>query len=309
MRDDPGSWSPPDQADVQLIDIQSVGDVSVGTVRRHRHGPVTPEPGVSVREGDPDQDQIQRVGGRRRFRPEIALLVAGTLFVAGAVLKPWPAGRAVPSQSPNVAATPAPLVAVATPIGYPDVPSHGWGGVDWSVLLGTDPHSSWGFATVAMPTFVAVAGDTTVPSPTTTWVAADSPSSPAVVHVARDRSVFALAVTWPSSLMVSSVTFVFLGGPEYESYAPPPGFPPFTQVSPLPAEQVASPSASPSVAPTAGAAIRSGEFWIPPSEASFAAASHSVPFAWRYLPWPWPNGTYRVTLTAQTGTTELLLRV
>ena len=87
--------------------------------------------------------------------------------------------------------------------------------------------------------------------------------------VEGQTNVYAIAVTWPSDLVVSRVTIVYLGGPEHPVYLPPPAFLPDSQVTPLPAVAVASPSAAPTIDSTA---IRSGEFLIAPTDASSATA-------------------------------------
>lgn len=61
------------------------------------------------------------------------------------------------------------------------------------------------------------------------------------------------------------------------------------------------PDMIPPTKPTGNSAInviRSGTYWIPPSEASSQPTTASLQSAWRTLPWPWPNGVYRVTVTA-----------
>jgi hypothetical protein len=154
-------------------------------------------------------------------------------------------------------------------------------------------------------------------SPIRHWVAADPLTSSTTVPVVGGQDAYAIAVTWPHDLRVSAVTFQFVSGLDFEPYSPPLGFPPYKQVSPLPANQVASQPVGIGASPAAtssqqagNTAILSGQFWIPPSEASGDALSSStVPAAWQSLPWPWPNGTYRVTVTFQTGSTTLVLRL
>src|SRR5450759_4020016 len=36
-----------------------------------------------------DEEMVQRVGGRRRVRPELVLTIAGSVFIVAALLKPW----------------------------------------------------------------------------------------------------------------------------------------------------------------------------------------------------------------------------
>jgi hypothetical protein len=99
--------------------------------------------------GSPDGTETQRLGGRRRFRPEVMLVLAGSVFLVAALLKPW--SSAFPERGPVATATgqptsgptelasvtPAGPVAEAgtpaptawqSPVGWPDVPQwdYGW---------------------------------------------------------------------------------------------------------------------------------------------------------------------------------------
>jgi hypothetical protein len=284
-----------------------------------------------------DEEMVQRVGGRRRIRPEFVLAIAGSVFVVVALLKPWP--NPLPAGQPSPIAAASPMVAVAVApspgdnndttnvaliqFGVPDNLIQRWSAVDWSELRTADLHSSWGIAAATMPSvgvgpaiIEGPAGRGTI-LPMTSWVAAGSPPSNATMPVVGGQNVYAIAVTWPDNLKVTGVTFQFTGSSDREPYLPPPGFPPFTQVSPLPAERVASPAAATqtdrpaaSPAPASHQAIRSGQFWIPPAEVSGNALSNSViPTAWKSLPWPWPAGTYRVTITSQTEPVTIVLRL
>lgn len=284
-----------------------------------------------------DEEMVQRVGGRRRVRPELVLTIAGSVFVVAALLKPWQ--NPLPASQPSPIAAVSPTVAVivapspdhntdtsnvaVVKFGIPDNLVQRWSAVDWRELRTTDPHSSWGFAAATMPSvgegpaiIAGPAGPGTI-LPMTSWVAAGSPPSNATLPVVVGQNVYAIAVTWPDNLKVTGVTFQFTGGSGREPYLPPPGFPPFTQVSPLPAERVASPAAATetdrpaaSSVPASHQAIRSGQFWIPPAEESGNALSSSViPTAWKSLPWPWPAGTYRVTITSQTEPVTIVLQL
>jgi hypothetical protein len=319
--------APPDESAGLVLDVEPV---TSEMVRPSKRGHGETRPWSEARNGRLSEgDAIQRVGGRRRIRPEVVLLVAGAIFLVGVLLKPWPNPTARP-RSPIAAASSAPahiqppvLPGETTPpdaaVGVPGELAQLWSTVDWSILSSTDPHSDWGFAAVNLPSQADNSTGSDAMSPATAWVATDSPPQKVMVPVGHGRSVFALAVTWPADINVSSVTFVYLGGPEHPPYLPPAGFPPFTQVSPLPAERVASPQASAAATPTGPPAarstlaarrtVRSGEFWIPPSEASSSPPSTSVRAAWRSFPWPWPNGTYRVTVTSLSGTTTISLHL
>ncbi|MGD0862483.1 MAG: hypothetical protein ABSA21_06935 [Candidatus Limnocylindrales bacterium] len=68
---------------------------------------------------------MERVGGRRRVRGEIVLLVAGLVFLVAAVVKPWasppgaspaPSGSALAVVQPS-ASGPAPGLTTAPPSG------------------------------------------------------------------------------------------------------------------------------------------------------------------------------------------------
>ncbi len=315
----------------------------------------------SLRRHDPDDPAPQPVGGRRRFRPEVVLVLAGSVFLVAALLKPWssvtpahmpvatPAGGStelatvVPARSVGPVGpvaqveTPA-ATAWQSPIGWPDVPQwdYGWpvasasqppGGseaaadprwtaVDWTVLGSLDPHDGWGYGTAIMPDLAQLPSSATPPSPVTTWVPAGPPRY-TTINVVHGSQIFGLAVTWPHSVEVRSVTVGYIGGPQHPANMPPAGFPAYAQVSPLPAAQVASSAgadtgaiaASSPTQQAVGAAgtLGSGQFWIAPSAVSSGTASASIPSAWRSQPWPWPDGIYTVTITSTAGVTNYLL--
>jgi hypothetical protein len=260
-------------------------------VRRGRRP--APDPGedaVAVSHRiNPDGTEPQQVGGRRRFRPEFVLMLAGSFFLVAALLKPW--SSALPARSPATgpifgptdpasvapagpvaeAKTPAPT-AWQSPVGWPDVPQwdYGWPvsgasqpqtgsgiatdprwtAVDWTVLGSLDPHDSWGYGTASMQNLAQLPASATAPSPVTTWVPAGAPRY-TTINVSHGSQVFGLAVTWPHGIEVRSVTVGYIGGPEHPANMPPAGFPAYAQVSPLPAAQVAS---SPAADLGAGAA-------------------------------------------------------
>jgi hypothetical protein len=130
-------------------------------------------------------------------------------------------------------------------------------------------------------------------------------------------NVYAVAVTWPSSVHVTSVKFVYLGPPQSPPYLPPDGFLPNGQVTPMPALRVASPSVGPAasaasptippwVDPNAGA-LRSGEFLIPPTAALQNPIASVLTSAWQDSPWPWPYGTYQITVASDSGSRNIIL--
>jgi hypothetical protein len=289
---------------------------------------------------------VERVGGRRRLRGEVLVLVAGLIFLAAALLKPWaglaPAVR--PSSSPTssppgeIAAAPSPAMpspsttAAPTPVRAQPIPpydyrwgfpfpaatvapggsqpgvavatNYSWSAVDWSALSTTDSDATWGFAAVVMTNRAdGLVGPSTL-SPTTSWVSLGSPSVYSAVPLVQGQNVYAIAVTWPTDLAVSRVTFVYMGGPEHPVYLPPAAFLPGSRVIPIPAGSATSASA---VSQIATNHIRSGEFLIPPTSASSIVALGSTSAAWRSSPWPWPYGTYLVAVTSATGTKKVVL--
>jgi hypothetical protein len=277
-------------------------------------------------------DAVERVGGRRRLRGEIVLVIAGILFVAGALLKPWPSPAKVShlSPSPAIAAVePSATPSGPTPIDLPNIApgnfrglfqpartpvpaaalvgvgaTYSWSTVDWSALDAEDHHAGWGFAAAVM---AGGAGGLDTPSaltPTTTWVTLGSPPVYSAVPLVQTRGVYALALTWPSDVQVRRVSFQYLGGPQHPAYLPPASFLPNSPLIPLRASSVSSASPAPGIA---GHAIRSGEFLIPPTAAAPNPANRSLAAAWRSSPWLWPYGAYQVTVTSATGTTRVIL--
>ncbi len=271
--------------------------------------------------GRRDDDAIQHVGGRRRFRPERALLIIGTVFLVAVLTKPW---SILPSPSPS---RQSPLVArpsetstlragiadlcptFSTTATAPPGGKAAWSNVDWSGLTTTDTHSAWGFATTSDG--VPGSADST---PRTSWVGAGARPVYASVPLVCGQNVYAVAVTWPVDVHVSGVSFVYLGEPESPSYLPPPGFEPNAHVTPLPAQSVTRSSTSADgVAPTspasrsAASSTSSGEFFVPPIDTSSGNAPVSTAAAWRSHPWSWPYGAYQVTVMSDRGTTNIVL--
>ena len=345
--DRPPRWSRTDDLGGRLVDVEP-SDADFGRVREKRNAASKrPQPAAANPARDSEGDAIQRVGGRRRVRPELVLLVAGVAFLVGALVKPW-AGRA-PATSPaptdgiseialaSPTALPTdsggPAIAVApSPSHFPNIPPYDyrwpffltsptaapsigaasasalaalWSTVDWSVLRTTDPHTGWGFTAALMP---SLPDGPNAPKPTTNWVDAGYPPVYAAVPLTRAQSVYAIALTWPSNLEVTSVKFVYLGPPESPPYVPPDSFVADATVTPLPADRDTSPPVSPGDNATIPpwldpgvTAVRSGEFWLAPSEASPNIVAGSIPAAWQSSPWPWPYGAYQVTVTSTSG--------
>lgn len=321
-----------------LEDVYETGEVERVTIESARRGPRSTRRGTNL--GDEWDNGVERVGGRRRLRGEIVLLVAGLAFLAGALLKPWPSPAPALHQSPNPSSSSAAIAAVQSPsttaspsaVAYPDIApgnfrgqfpvpaataglagaqtgegqTYSWTTVDWSALNAEDEHAGWGFAAAVMAGGPAGLASPSALSPTTTWVTLGSPPVYSAVPLVQTRGVFAIALTWPSNVRVSRVSFLYLGGPQHPAYLPPTRFLPNTLLTPLPAASVASTS---SVTGIAGQSIRSGEFLIPPITAASSAARHSLAAAWRSSPWPWPYGAYQVTVTSATGTTRVVLEL
>jgi hypothetical protein len=210
------------------------------------------------------------------------LVIAGSLFLAVTLLKPWSLGPAARSSSaaPTGAATgvqtavPADLaaqvetpaaIALRSPVGWPDVPQWDYG---WPIPGASEAAQQAGAATATDPRWSAV--DWTVlstidphdgwgygtammldvarlPSGATTPTPfttwfAAGPPRYTTITLGPGLQVFGLAVTWPHDIHVTSVTVGYIGGPDHPANMPPAGFPAYAQVSPLPAAQVASSS-------------------------------------------------------------------
>jgi len=317
--------------DIEPLDVEAVGARRPGR-RRERKPP---------RLGR--DEAIQRLGGRRWLRPELALLMLGAVFVVAGLVKPWPNPVRTGSPSPIALASPAatltespsaalttepssgasfPYVAPynyrgphgeqqpsATPPGITPSPTPPWSAVDWTALRAIDSHTAWGFATAAMPNGVSGPGGSVA---YTSWIDAGTPPKYAAVFLPKGRNVYAIAITWPGSVPVSAVRFVYLGPPESPAYVPPDGYMPGAAVTPLPAGSVASeaPTRPPfiqiSPPPTSGA-IQSGCFWIPPLDPTSNPPSESITAAWQANPWPWPYGAYQVTVVSAQGNQNIVL--
>jgi hypothetical protein len=351
--DDRRYWSGADQPAGRVVDIDPLdgdGPIAPRPAGRAGFAPRAAEP--SDRLGVPDADDIQHIGGRRRLRPEIAVLVVAAIFMVGALAKPWPSqspaasALAAASRSPSssaglsasAGAEPTGEIAAApSAVTYPDIPPSDyrwpffgsapsaaasgspaaetvaplptWSTVDWSILTTADSHSGWGFAAAEMP---GTGSNAAIPR--IRWVDAGSPPVYASVPLVQGLNVYAVAVTWPRSIHVTAVKFVYLGPPQSPPYLPPAGFLPNGQVTPMPVLRVASPSLDPAASPTippwvdpAAGGPRSGEFLIPPSDSLHNPISSVLTSAWQDSPWPWPYGTYQITVTSDSGYRNIIL--
>ncbi len=295
---------------------------------------------ISLRDGLP-VDEIARIGRRGRLRPELLVVILGAVFVAAALLKPWPnpprsstpssptsalallPSGAEPTAPVSLATQPGPsptvnIWALIPPYNYrpgqwppPTTgPATGgtaqsaggaWQSVDWSFLAQQDPHTSWGVAALSL----APAAPSNQPVPLFDWVPEVAPWSPSTLFVPGDSSVYGIALTWPDSLRVSSVTFDYLNLAN-----------PRVDVTPVPAAAVATPgpdSTGPTPSPTPQqkkpAGLTSGSFWIAPSSDLVSPAPSSLSTAWRASPWSWPTGMYRATLATNAGTMVVVLEL
>ena len=332
--------SPTDGRHGLVIDIEPDGREIVRAGRKPRHDRSQDATAVAPGGGRTEDGAMQHLGGRRRLRPERLLLIIGAVFVVAVLTKPWPTQPptrlASPSPShsqPSLMARVAPSESNVAPsatgtlrAGFADLcPAFGnrandapagqqampgatpvWSKVDWGTLTATDRHSAWGFATTVGADGVPGTVDST---PNTNWVGAGAKPVYASVPLVCGQNVYAIAVTWPATVHVSRLSFVYLGEPESPPFLPPSGFVPNAPVKPLPARTVISaPTASNSGASGAAAgSARSGDFYIPPVDASSSAASKSTASAWQSHPWSWPYGAYQVTLTSDRGTIHIVL--
>jgi hypothetical protein len=344
---EPTYWPPTDGRSGLVVEIEPADHEIVRADRTLRHQRSRDGSAAASGGSQSEDGALQHVGGRRRFRPERALVIIAAVFLVAVLTKPWsilPSPPALPSPSPSSSNPQPSLVAQVAPstpsvarpsetptlrAGFADLcPTVGteanqapagnpaasagatpvWSKIDWNGLTTTDPHSAWGFATTSDG--VPGSADST---PRTSWVGAGIRPVYASVPLLCGQNVYAIAVTWPVDVHVSRVSFVYLGEPESPSYLPPSGFVPNAQVTPLPAQSVTRTSTAPnggaSVPPVATAAgsTWSGEFYIPPVDSSSGIPATSAAAAWNSHPWSWPYGAYQVTVTSDRGTTNIVL--
>jgi hypothetical protein len=279
-RGEPVGSNPQDSPEGRLVDFPEIQVEPLRTARRRSPVNDAVSPGDRGQDRDHDETEFQRVGGRRRFRSEVLLVIVGSLFLAVTLLKPWPSSPAAlrssvaPTGVPTGVPTPVPAdlavqvetpapTALRSPVGWPDVPQWDYG---WPVPGASQAAQRGGAGTAADPRWSAV--DWTVlstidphdgwgygtammsdvaqlPSGATTPTPftswfAAGPPRYTTITLGPGLQVFGLAVTWPHDIHVTSVTVGYIGGPDHPANMPPAGFPAYAQVSPLPAAQVAS---------------------------------------------------------------------
>ena len=273
-------------------------------------------PATRLAIGDALEVPAQRVVKRRPIRPEILVSVLGIVLVAAAILKPW--GESVPArsvttpgQSEALQTDPIALSLLADASGRPGPQDTGgsryygaaWQAVDWTVVTVPDGHSGWGVAAASLPFGFDPAGLALAPKPDVQWLAAPSGASHTTFPVARGSRVFAFAITWPRDEVVTNLTVNYTGSMAEPPYVASGGLEAYTDISPLPATAVV-PTQRPPL-PTTGVAsgrpISSGQFWVPPTDASPLVDAASPARSWSTLPWPWPMGHYKVTIDTSSG--------
>jgi hypothetical protein len=216
--------------------------------------------------------------------PAVAPVVVSAVPTPSPTVDIWalvPPGDYRPGQWP-----PSVPHASANP-GLQPVVAPSWPSVNWAFLTQPDPHATWGVAALTMPVGGSAAAQ---PVPSTDWVKETAPWDPSVPAVPAGSSVFAIALTWPSSIKVSNVTFDYSGGFVQTARPTPSAVPPAVGVAPIPAK--GKPAAS----------ITSGSFWIAPSSDLVSPTPSALQAVWQASPWSWPAGMYRATLQTNAGT-------
>jgi hypothetical protein len=348
--DDDKDWTPsPDKGELGLdfeaarvIELASVDRRSRSHVEERSRGEERArarDPEISLRE-TASLEETARIGRRGRVRPELFVVALGALFVATALLKPWPnPPRSATSPQPTAlvavapsgaaestprTSLPAPATAAPTVDIWALIPPYNYRPGQWPPPSaaaqsggGSQPVSSawqsvdWGFLSQSDPhTSWGVAALTMPvqppggqPVPAISWAKEVAPWSPSAVFVPGGSSVYGIAITWPASLWVSGVTF------DYLSLAAP-----RVGVTPVPAAAVATPAPASSPSPTprvrktsSSAGLTSGAFWIAPSSDLVSPTPTALSDAWRASPWSWPIGMYRASLATNAGTMIVVL--
>jgi hypothetical protein len=265
--------------------------------------------------GDALDVPLERIGRGRKVRGSLAV-VAGVAFIAGAALLSafgyGGSSRAAPSDATSGAlASPSSAPRGAAVVNAPTPPfdwyDPAWQTVDWSAIGIPDGHEGWGVAAASMPLHIVADPSAPTPEPEIQWAAINSPDERAIVRLPADRHVYAFAITWPQRIAVDKVSVDYIGSPTDPPYVS--ALQAFTAVSPLPATAVVETPAPP--LPTArtrtGPAVPSGQFWVPPTLVSPFGDAASPGSSWRFLPWPWPMGDYKVAITTQSGSSTLVL--
>ena len=302
--------------------MEAVATTRVERLRGTTHlAQVAPKPGRQLdRAGPLDEsadlteqasEPLERVGKRHFIRPELGALAVGAVFILAALVKPW--GAVAPAPSPSGSASVAVSISNAPLLDgqssqEPPLPpylvelSRGWAGVDWSFLGMTDGHVGWGISTATMAEVTLSTPRPTVQVPSVVWTPVPTATPATVLDVSPDAGVFALAVTWPEDVRVTDIAVEYLGSGYEPPYLTSGGFQPYTELSPLRADSVLT-----SAGQSTQGSPRSGEFWVPPAITSPVTADRSAAVAWRQLPWPWPLGSYKITITSQHRPVDLPL--
>jgi hypothetical protein len=173
-RGEPVESNPQDSPEGRLVDFPEIQVEPLRTVRRRSPVNAVVSPGDRGQDRDYDETEFQRVGGRRRFRSEVLLVIVGSLFLAVTLLKPWSLGPAAPKSSaapigvPTSVSTavqtpgPADLAAqvetptpraLRSPVGWPDVPQWDYG---WPVPGASQSAQQGGAGAAADPRWSAV---------------------------------------------------------------------------------------------------------------------------------------------------------
>ena len=281
--------------------------VAEGTPKPRRQIDTAGSPNTSAALKGEESESFERVGRRHFIRPERGALVVGAVFILAALVKPWGAVVPVPSASASASISNAPLLDIQSPQEPPLPPyladlSLGWAGVDWGFLRMTDSHVGWGISTAMMAQVTTSTPRPTPHVPSVVWTPVPTASPATVLDVGPDVGVFGLAITWPEDVRVTDISVEYLGSAYEPPYLTSGGFQPFTQLSPLSGDSLLAPGGQPTAGP-----LHSGRFWVPPAITSPVTADRSAATAWRQLPWPWPLGSYMITITSQHQPTDMAL--
>jgi hypothetical protein len=284
--------------------------------------------------------EVERVGGRGLIRGEFVAVAVGILFMVGALLKPWSSGPITgPTSSPTDTASASPVVvlaptvpATATAARASDAPTasnapriaavgptvaaspQDYGpnqflvdlqAVDWTSLSSPDTHDGWGISAVSLANVVHVPDGSRGLAPRISWTA-PSPAgqtNPLLVEVPvfSGRPTYALAVTWPKTLVAKRISFTYV--------APGTGGYGFAPQSELAAFDVAQVTSDGTAGARASAAVQSGQFWVAPVEKITLPFISPPAQEWRFEPWAWPLGEYKVTVTSDAGDQILTVRL
>ena len=287
--------------------------------------------------------ELSHIGRRGPFRPEVIALLLGIAFVAAALVKPWPGSPRAAAGSPSAAVavatasdgvgTPAAPTASPTINVYALIPPYNyrlgpypppmarmtatptplpvtaWTGVDWTFLASLDTHDRWGVSALTLPNQAPSDG---TPNPSVSWTPEIAPWSPSVLAIPGGSSAYALAITWPSGLRVTTVSIDYLGAADSRPTVDMPVVSPASHMTPVSALAVATPSdrSGPTATPAyVDGGLVSGTYWIAPSSDLTSPTPAHVQAAWQSTPWAWPLGMYRATLLSNAGTMLVVLEL